>query len=65
MFAGQSDLKRFVHMFIDDERGATAIEYALIAGGLFMAVVLAIGNYATLIKGLFELISSNVIPALG
>jgi len=64
MFAGQSDFRRFVHSFIEDERGATAIEYALIAGGIFLAIFALIVNYASLIKGLFEMISRNVIPAL-
>jgi len=36
-----------LHYFLSDESGTTAIEYALIAAGISMAIVAAIGSIGT------------------
>jgi pilus assembly protein Flp/PilA len=37
-----------------DESGATAIEYAMIAAGIGVAIVTAVNSLGTATKGLFE-----------
>ena len=45
-----ADTKRGIGRFLDDERGATAIEYALIASGIaavIISIVFWVGNTVT------------------
>jgi pilus assembly protein Flp/PilA len=44
--------------FIGDEQGATAIEYALIAGFLSIAIVMAVGAVGSTLNGTFSSIST-------
>jgi pilus assembly protein Flp/PilA len=53
-----------LHAFIRDERGATAIEYGLIASGIFLAILLAVNNMASAINTMYGNIADNVNPAL-
>ena len=46
--------------FLRDTRGATAIEYALIAAGISVAIVVAVGSIGSSVKTLF----TNVRDAL-
>jgi pilus assembly protein Flp/PilA len=39
--------------FLADENGATAIEYALIAGGIAVAIVTAVNSLGTKVTSLF------------
>jgi pilus assembly protein Flp/PilA len=48
-FAIITQLRRFAR----DEGGATAIEYALVASGIGVAVAGAIGSLGTNVKGLY------------
>jgi len=64
MLASQSDMRDFVCAFILDERGATAIEYGLIAAGIFLAIFLAVSNMTSSIKIMFETIKAEVVSAL-
>ncbi|MCF6199526.1 MAG: Flp family type IVb pilin [Hyphomicrobiaceae bacterium] len=64
MLARPSDIRGFVRAFTLDERGATAIEYALIAAGIFLAIYLSIYNMTSSIKTMFETIKTEVISAL-
>jgi pilus assembly protein Flp/PilA len=41
------DLPGLTWRFVRDERGGTAIEYSLIAGFIFMAIVTAVGLIGT------------------
>jgi Flp pilus assembly pilin Flp len=43
-----------------DERGATAIEYALICGLIFLAIVIGINNYVVNVKNMYNNISNNI-----
>jgi pilus assembly protein Flp/PilA len=47
--------------FARDENGATAIEYAMIAGGIATAIVAAVSTLGTTVKGMYE---SVILPAL-
>ena len=41
-----------------DERGATAIEYSLIVGLIFLAIITAVQNFATSTNDMYSEISS-------
>jgi pilus assembly protein Flp/PilA len=49
-------LKRFLR----DERGATAIEYGLIAAGISLAIIAAVNNLGTKLSSKFAAISSSL-----
>ena len=46
--------------FIEDETAATAIEYALIAGGLSIVIVAAINSVGTTLNSIFGNVSSQL-----
>ncbi len=46
--------------FIKDESGATAIEYALIAAGIALAIIAAVQGVGTALDTKFKSISSKV-----
>jgi len=60
MQALQIHVETFRHMF-RDERGATSIEYALIAAGIAVAVVTAINSLGGSVSAMF----ATVLGALG
>jgi pilus assembly protein Flp/PilA len=45
---------RTFRRFLRDERGATAIEYAMIAAGVAVAIVAAVNSLGVSVVGLFE-----------
>lgn len=47
-----------VKSFLTNENGATAIEYALIAGGVAVVIVTAVNGLGTKVTGLFNSVSS-------
>ena len=49
---------RHVIAFLKDERAATAIEYALIATGIALAIVAAVTGVGTKLKTTFTLIQT-------
>ena len=54
-----SDTRRAVGRFLADERGATAIEYALIASGIaaaIISIVFGLGN--TVVNNLYDKIAN-------
>jgi pilus assembly protein Flp/PilA len=53
--------KAFLNDFADCERGATAIEYALIASLIAVGLLTALGTLSTRVKGTFGKIS-NAMP---
>jgi pilus assembly protein Flp/PilA len=46
--------------FLHDESGATAIEYALIATGIAIAIIAAVNNLGTKLSGTFNSISGSL-----
>ena len=54
----------FLVAFKRDQRGATAIEYGLIASGIFVAIIIAVNTMASSVNTMFEYIGSNVASAV-
>ena len=52
-------MRRLLARFVDDERGATAIEYCMIAGGLSIVIVTAVGGIGTVLSTKFVEISTS------
>jgi pilus assembly protein Flp/PilA len=46
--------------FLRDQRGATAIEYAIIAGGISIAIVASVNSVGTALSSKFSAISSSL-----
>ncbi len=44
---------QFIRSFMSDESGATAIEYGLIAAGIAVAIITAVGLLGTSLEGMF------------
>jgi len=53
-------LKNIFARFLADQSGATAIEYALIAGGIAMAIIAAVNGVGTALNTSFGAISSSL-----
>jgi pilus assembly protein Flp/PilA len=51
-------IRRLVGGFLRDERGATAIEYALIASGVSIAIVGTVATLGTNVKGFYSSVST-------
>ena len=49
---------KFIHSFINDESGATAIEYGLIAAGIAVAIIAAVGLLGTSLEGMFTTVGA-------
>jgi len=54
-----------IRRFLNDERGATAIEYALICGLIFLVIVSSVSLMASRITGTFDKISTAVANVVG
>jgi pilus assembly protein Flp/PilA len=50
----------FIANFAKDESGATAIEYSLILGLVFLAIITAMSNLGDSVAGMFNYVSDNV-----
>ena len=59
-----SQTGKFLAAFAHDERGATAIEYGLIASGIFVAIVIAVHTMASSINVMYNMISDEVVESL-
>ncbi|WP_316155283.1 Flp family type IVb pilin [Cupriavidus sp. BIC8F] len=53
-------MKRLIARFIKDERGATAIEYGLIAGLIALAIAVSAGALGTNLKDGFQNLADKV-----
>lgn len=53
-------MKRLVKRLWEDESGATAIEYGLIAGIMAALLVTALGGFSEKLSGLFDAISEKL-----
>ena len=49
------------HRFLVDDEGANAIESALIASLIFLAIVAAVSYFASRVTAMFDDISSHVV----
>ncbi len=53
-------LMRLIQRFLSDDSGATAIEYALIAAGIALAIITAVNTLGTTLSGKFDSINSSL-----
>jgi pilus assembly protein Flp/PilA len=53
-------MTNLVRRFIDDQSGATAIEYGLIAAGIAVAIIVAVNTVGTDLSSLFGRISAKL-----
>ena len=51
-------MTQFIRSFIKDESGATAIEYGLIAAGIAVAIIAAVGLLGTSLEGMFTTVGA-------
>ena len=49
---------QYIKSFISDESGATAIEYGLIAAGIAVAIIAAVGLLGTSLEGMFTTVGA-------
>ena len=52
------DMIRLLRAFIEDKTAATAIEYALIAGGISIVIIASVNSVGTTLTGIFGNVSS-------
>jgi pilus assembly protein Flp/PilA len=53
-------MKLIIKSFIQDESGATAIEYGLIAAGIAIAIITAVNGLGTKLSANFDTISNSL-----
>jgi pilus assembly protein Flp/PilA len=53
-------MRALLARFLRDEVGATAIEYAIIAGGLSIVITAAVRGIGTSLSGTFQSVSSSL-----
>lgn len=58
-------LLAFIEAYKQDENGATAIEYALIAAGVAVAVAAGMAFFRPSLEGLWESLAGNLDTAAG
>jgi pilus assembly protein Flp/PilA len=56
-------MKSLVRNFWNDESGATAIEYGLIAAGIALAIITVVGKVGTSLNGVFQSVDNGLKPA--
>ena len=50
----------FLKNFLNDESGATAIEYGLIAAGIAVAIIAAVNLLGTNVSGTFQTVAAEM-----
>lgn len=58
-------MRNLVARFVEDESGATAIEYGLIAAGIAVAVITVVGQVGDNLEATFEEVRDNLTAAGG
>jgi pilus assembly protein Flp/PilA len=53
-------MKTLVRNFWNDESGATAIEYGLIAAGIALAIILAVQNLGSTLNTVFKSVDTGL-----
>ena len=51
---------RALRAIVEDETAATAIEYALIAGGISIVIIASVSSVGTTLNGIFGNVSSQL-----
>ena len=60
LFIGRVKMKNLVLRFANDESGATAIEYGLIAAGIGVAIVATVGGVGSALNTMFTTVKSKL-----
>jgi len=60
MIAGERRLSGLVNQFRNDENGATAIEYSLITGLIFLAIVASVRAFTSSASDVYDEIDTNI-----
>ena len=58
-------MRRFTDRFLRDDSGATAIEYGLICGLIFVGIVVAVTAFTDASGAMYERIRSAMMGAVG
>jgi pilus assembly protein Flp/PilA len=53
-------MQTLISRFLNDESGVTAIEYGLIAAGIAIVIIAAVGSVGTNLSGTFSNVASNI-----
>jgi pilus assembly protein Flp/PilA len=53
-------MRQLIKKFFDDESGATAIEYAIIAGGIAVVIVTVVNNLGSAVSTKFVSVSTSL-----
>jgi pilus assembly protein Flp/PilA len=53
-------LQKLVRKFWNDENGATAIEYGLIAAGIALAIIAAVNGLGSNLNGVFTSVNNSL-----
>ena len=53
-------MRRLLARFVDDERGATAIEYCIIAAGISILIVGAVNGIGSMLNSKFIEVSTSI-----
>ncbi len=56
-------MRTSIARFVKDKSGATAIEYALIAAGISVAILVAVNSVGTKLTAMFNTIATDLTPA--
>jgi pilus assembly protein Flp/PilA len=56
-------MRTAIARFVKNESGATAIEYALIAAGISIAILAAVNTVGTQLTSLFNTVATDLTPA--
>ena len=56
-------MRKLLQRFVRDESGATAIEYGLIAAGISVVIISAVGSVGTKLTTVFTSIATALTPA--
>ena len=59
-----SKTPEFFQVFARDQSGATAIEYALIASGISVAIIVGFTSMGTSLKAMYNAVATKVATAI-
>ena len=53
-------MRRLISMFLNDESGATAIEYCIIAAGISIVIVVAVNGMGSQLNNSFTSVNASI-----
>jgi pilus assembly protein Flp/PilA len=58
--AGETSMRRLIEKFLGDERGATSIEYALIAAGISIGIITVVNGIGTTMNSKYSSVNTSL-----